>query len=80
MKDSPSPFAPPQLTTLGQKRSAEIVEGFHHLQDTLGTICPDGREKAIVNTKLEEAAWFAIKSLANVPENVEGTGVSRRVA
>jgi hypothetical protein len=56
---------------------------FHGLQDTLGTNCPDGREYSIVKTKLEEAAWFAIKSLANAPENVEGGGgggAGRRVA
>jgi hypothetical protein len=83
MQNAPSPFAPPKLTTLGEKRSHEIVEAFHGLQDKLQEICPDGREYSIVKTKLEEAAHFAIKSLVNVPENWEGAGVGgagRRVA
>jgi len=36
------------------------------LEDITGT---DGREVAIVRTKLEEASFFAKKAMANRPEN-----------
>jgi hypothetical protein len=72
-------FAPPKLTAKGQKRQEEIVETFHDALTKLEEICPVGPELNIVKTKLQEAAYFATKSLVNVPENWEGSG-QRRVA
>lgn len=59
------------LTEIGKVRARSIAEGFNHLLVGLEHICPDRREFAICKTKLEEACFFAKKSLTDDPENVE---------
>ena len=49
----------------------KIAESFDNLLEEIETYCPEGRELAIVKTKLEEAAFFAKKSMANQQENQE---------
>jgi hypothetical protein len=69
-EDMVSPlFQVHMLNDVGKKRAADIAESFNNLLMALSGHCPDGREMAIVRTKLEEAAFFAKKSMANVPEN-----------
>ena len=58
-----------RLNEDGMKRAEVIAETFNSCLQTLEQICPAGREFAIVKTKLEEAAFFAKKAMANVPEN-----------
>ena len=58
-----------KLNEDGIQRAVAIAKAFDELLKTLNEICPDGREFSIVKTKLEEASFFAKKSIANVPEN-----------
>jgi hypothetical protein len=53
----------------GLDKAATISEGFTRLLQTLEDVCPKGREMAIVRTKLEEASFYAKKSLASVEAN-----------
>jgi len=58
-----------KLNERGIEQAQDIAVYFSCLLDSLTSICPPGREFSIVKTKLEEAAFFAKKSIANVPEN-----------
>lgn len=58
------------LNEEGKVKAQKIAEAFDLLLQTLGEIGPSsGREYAIVRTKLEEAAFFAKKSMANLSGN-----------
>lgn len=57
------------LNDVGKKNAQAIAESFNNLLQALNLWCPEGRELSIVKTKLEEASFFAKKSMANVPEN-----------
>ncbi len=52
------------LTEDGKAKAKEIAEGFDSLLTKLTGIVPQGRELAIVKTKLEEACFFAKKGMA----------------
>lgn len=59
-----------KLTEDGLAKAAFIAESFDSLVDALATVCPQStREFSIVKTKLEEAAFFAKKSMAAEPAN-----------
>jgi len=58
-----------KLNERGIDQAQHIAQVFTQLLTSLRVVCPEGREFAIVKTKLEEAAFFAKKSIANVPEN-----------
>jgi hypothetical protein len=53
----------------GIRKAEQIAVAFNETLRVLRTLCPEGREFSIVKTKLEEAAFFAKKSIANVVEN-----------
>jgi len=58
-------FSVHMLNELGKIRAGEIAAGFSNLLNELEEICGyDGREMAIVRTKLEEASFFAKKAMA----------------
>ena len=57
------------LNEQGKNGAMAIACNFHSLLCTLEALCPDGREMAIVRTKLEEACFFAKKAMAKVKEN-----------
>lgn len=57
-------FAVHKLNDLGMKNANEIATMFDALLERLKTVCPEGREFSIVKTKLEEASFFAKKSMA----------------
>lgn len=58
-----------KLNEGGLKIAGELATAFDELLSKLRAICPEGREFAIVKTKLEEASFFAKKSIANVASN-----------
>ena len=51
----------------GIQRHAELSRAFTELDRIVDTICPDGREKAIVLTHLEEAKFNASAAVARNP-------------
>ena len=53
----------------GLEKAQQIADAFTVCLGMLKIHCPDGREFAIVKTKLEEANFFAKKSMASLPEN-----------
>lgn len=60
------------LNGVGKAKANLIAQAFNNLIDELAINCPPGREWSIVRTKLEEACFFAKKSMANVAENQGG--------
>lgn len=57
-------FAVHKLNPLGIHKAELIAEAFNDILTALMTVCPPGREFSIVTTKLEEACFFAKKSMA----------------
>jgi hypothetical protein len=54
----------------GIAKANQIAQDFSELLSNLETTCgSDGREMAIVRTKLQEAAFFAKRAMAIRPEN-----------
>jgi hypothetical protein len=51
------------LSNEGLDHVTAIAESFTQLLQILENICPKGRELSIVRTKLEEASFYAKKSL-----------------
>lgn len=71
-----------KLNLSGQRKALRIAELFHNFIQDVHTTAFDGadttqpnyegREWAIVKTKLEEACFYAKKTMAIRPENHEG--------
>lgn len=59
------------LSDIGKTKAVVVAVAFDELLDKLLNTCPAGRELALVKTKLEEACFFAKKSLTSDPENVK---------
>lgn len=57
------------LNNEGLEKCGAISEGFTALLRQLEDICPKSREFSIVRTKLEEASFYAKKSLVNEEVN-----------
>lgn len=64
-----------RLNEDGMKKADEIAFQFDALYTKLAKLCPtEGREISIVKTKLEEACFYAKKSVAlNVKNQQKGT-------
>lgn len=59
-----------KLNSAGQKKAQDIAESFDNLLTELESLCPTGtREFSLVKTKLEEACFYAKKSMAIQPHN-----------
>jgi hypothetical protein len=67
-----SAFEVHMLNEDGKKKALAIATEFDNLLNNLFQIGMAGREAAIVITKLEEACFFAKKSMANQKENQNG--------
>jgi hypothetical protein len=58
------------LNDQGSEKAQNIANHFSVFLQVLETECgADGREMAIVKTKLQEAAFFATRAMALKPEN-----------
>ena len=66
-------FGSHMLNANGKVVAAEVGGAFALLLSSLKTLGVDGRELAIVTTKLEEACFFAKRSIASKSENQEVT-------
>lgn len=69
-------FAVHRLNSLGMTRAEAIAEEFSRLMTALDTLCPASREKSLVVTKLQEAAFWAKRAIAVIPENQETRAVA----
>lgn len=58
-----------KLNDEGIDKAVEIAVVFDNLLNQLEMLCSEGREFSIVKTKLEEACFFAKKSIAVDPAN-----------
>jgi len=59
------------LNSEGKSKANYIAHQFDALLSELSRLCANGRELAIVKTKLEEACFYAKKAMAGIPENQE---------
>jgi hypothetical protein len=63
-------FAVHMLNETGKSRARTLADLFSDLLDNVEFLVgSQGREIAIVRTKLEEASFFAKKAMASRPEN-----------
>lgn len=58
-----------KLNADGIEKALAIAEAFDICLARVKSLCPEGRELALVKTKLEEACFFAKKAMANLPGN-----------
>jgi hypothetical protein len=65
-----SEFSVHVLSPVGLEKARDIARGFSILLNDLEELCGrDGREMALVRTHLQEAAFFAKRAMAVLPEN-----------
>jgi hypothetical protein len=57
------------LNSRGVAKAEAIATVFDDLLAKVAALCPAGRELSIVRTKLEEACFYAKKSMASDPTN-----------
>ena len=57
------------LNDEGRQKATDIATHFTALLEELEVMCPKGRELSIVRTKLEEAGFYAKKSLVHFEGN-----------
>lgn len=68
-----SEFAVHMLNEGGKEKARQIALAFSDLLHELERISgSEGRDMAIVKTKLEEACFFAKRAMAKRPENQQG--------
>lgn len=69
LNDANKEFSVHLLNDDGIQKANLIKDHFDNLLNNLKKILPEGREFSIAKTKLEEACFFAKKSMANDPIN-----------
>lgn len=62
-------FETHKLNETGFEKVKQFKTGLSVAVATAMTMLPEGREKAIFKTKIEEAVFFGTKALASHPEN-----------
>lgn len=72
MKTTDPLFTSHKLNSQGQTKAIDIAQAFDELLSTLRDLCPENtREFSITKTKLEEACFYAKKSMAMKEDNQE---------
>lgn len=66
-------FTVHMLNDQGKQKAGAIAQAFDECLEKLKVVCPESREFAITKTKLEEASFFAKKSMANHTENCQAS-------
>lgn len=74
-----------QLNAQGLRKAANLGEVFSQALEAIELLVPQGRERSIVVTKLQEASFFAKRAIALDPANqeplaAEGAGIALKVA
>jgi len=64
-------FAVHKLNEAGLAKANAIGEAFSALLEHVEKECPKGRPLSLVITKLQEASFWAKRSIAELPENQE---------
>lgn len=62
------------LNEKGIQKKLDATWMFDNLTNQLSDLLPEGRELAIVKTKLEEACMFTIKGISRCAENQANEG------
>jgi hypothetical protein len=68
-QEARSEFSVHLLNDTGIGKAAEIADAFSDLLDKLETIIPAGRERSLVVTKLQEAAFWAKRGMSVNPSH-----------
>jgi hypothetical protein len=63
-----------RLNDQGAQRTEAIAGAFSAVLTAIETVVPPGRERALVVTKLQEAAFFAKRGVALDPSNHDRGG------
>lgn len=71
MKDINPEFKTHMLNSAGKENAKGIAHAFNNLLGQLQVVCSNNREFSICKTKLEEACFFAKKSMAVDAKNQE---------
>lgn len=67
-------FTVRMLNERGTALAADVAEVFSDVLTKLEAIVPQGRERALVVTKMQEAAFFAKRGIALDPANHQPPG------
>ena len=59
------------LNAEGKRKATLLAEAFSDLLARVEAVSPEGRDLAIVRTKLQEASFFAKRAMACDPANQE---------
>lgn len=57
----------PRLTEQGLEQALKVELAFDECFNKLCDLLPGGREAALVQTKLQEASFFAFRAVASMP-------------
>lgn len=64
-------FCVHRLNAEGLAKATALGEAFSTLLETIEALTPPGRERSLVVTKLQEASFFAKRSIAMLADNQE---------
>lgn len=58
-----------RLNEVGLQKAEMLGEAFSILLETVDALVPQGRERSLVVTKLQEASYWAKRAIAVQPDN-----------